>query len=79
MHMQNLVKFHQFVPKSLSGNEIPTKIKGHNSVISLRKLTRNNSNLDLVNINAYAKFGQSPSICFQDFERKRNSDLNQGP
>ena len=24
---------------------------------------RNNPNLDLVNINAYAKFGQIPSIC----------------
>ena len=34
----------------------------------------NNSNIDLVNINAYAKFGLT-----QDIERKQNSDLNQGP
>ena len=30
----------------------------------------NNPNLDLVNINAYAKFGQISSICSQDIERK---------
>ena len=29
MHMQNLVKFHQFILKLLSGNEILTSIKGH--------------------------------------------------
>ena len=28
----------------------------------------NNPNLDLVNINAYAKFGQIPSICSQDID-----------
>ena len=39
----------------------------------------NNPNLDLVSINAYAKFGQNPSICSQDIERKQNSDLNKGP
>ena len=39
----------------------------------------NNPNLDLVNINAYANFGQIPSICSQDIERERNSDINQGP
>ena len=79
MHMQNLAKFHQFVPKLLSGNEILTKTEGHNSVKNLRKLTCNNPNLDLVNINAYAKFGQIPSICSQDIQLKRNSDRNQGP
>ena len=40
---------------------------------------RNNPDLDLVCINAYAKFGQIPSICSQEIERKRNSDINQGP
>ena len=38
----------------------------------------NNPCLDLVNINAHAKFGQNPSIRCQDIERKRNSDINQG-
>ena len=45
----------------------------------MRKLTRNNPNRDLVNINAYAIFGQVQSIHSQVFERKRNSDINQGP
>ena len=64
MHMQNLVTFHQieFVLNILSENEILTSIKGHNYVINLLKMTHNDPNLDLVNINAYAKFGQIPSI-----------------
>ena len=40
---------------------------------------RNNPNLDVFNIIAYAKFGQIPSIISQDIEWKRNSDSNQGP
>ena len=32
----------------------------------------NDSNLDLVNINAYAKLGQHPSILSQDIGRNRN-------
>ena len=43
----------QFVLKILSGNEILTSIKGHNSVTNLRKMTANNPNLDIVNINSY--------------------------
>ena len=35
--------------------------------------------LDLVNVNAYAKFGLIPSICSQDIEWKQNSDDNQEP
>ena len=38
----------------------------------------NNPNLALVNINAYAKLGQNPSIRSQNIEQKQNSDLNQG-
>ena len=40
---------------------------------------RNNHNLNLVNINAYIKFGEILSICSQDIERKQNSDISQGP
>ena len=78
MHMQNLAKFHEFVLKIQSENKILTSIKGHNSVINLRKLTRNNSKLDLVNITANAKFGQIPSIHSQVIEWKQNSDKNRG-
>ena len=39
----------------------------------------NNPNLDLVNMNAYIKFGENLSIASQDIEAKWNSGLNQGP
>ena len=34
---------------------------------------------DLVNMNAYIKFGENLSICSKDIERKQNSVVNQGP
>ena len=37
-----------------------------------QKITGNNFNLDLVNMNAYIKFGEFLSICSQDIERKQN-------
>ena len=40
---------------------------------------RNNPNLDVFNINAYAKFGQISSIISQHIEWKRNSNIDQGP
>ena len=63
----------------LSGNEILMSIKGRNSVKILRKMMGNNPKLDLVNVDVHTKFGQILSNCFQDFERKQNSDVNQGP
>ena len=39
----------------------------------------NNPNVDLVNMNAYIKFGEILSICSQDIERKRNFYVDQGP
>ena len=41
----------------LSGNEILTSIKGHNSVANLRNLPLYNPNLDIINVNVYTKFG----------------------
>ena len=35
-------------------------------------MTGNSPNLDLININAYIKFGEILSIYFQDIERKQN-------
>ena len=58
MSMQNLVKFCPLILKILSGNEILTSIKGNNSVLNLRNLTLYNPNLDIINVNVYAKFGQ---------------------
>ena len=41
-------------------------IKGHNSVTNKSKMTGSNPNLDLVNLNAYIKFGDILSIYAQD-------------
>ena len=79
MCTQNLVGFCQFVLKILSGNKILMSIKGRNSVKILRKMTGNNPKLDLVNVDVHTKFGRILSIGSQDIERKRNSDVNQGP
>ena len=42
-------------------------------------MTGNNPKLDLVNVDAGKKIGKILSIHSQDIERKRNSDINQGP
>ena len=61
MHMQNLIRFYQFVHKTLSENEILTTTKSHKHVVILRKLTWNNPDPDLVRFNAYEKFDQTQS------------------
>ena len=68
-----------FVLEIQSGNKILTSIRGRNSIKILRKLTCNNPKLDLVNVDVHTKFGQILPICSRDIERKRNSDVNQGP
>ena len=42
-------------------------------------MTGNNPKLDLVNVDVHTKFGRILSMRSQDIERKRNSDVNQGP
>ena len=79
MCIQNLVRFCRFVLKILSGNEILTSIKGRNSIKILQKMTGNNPKLGLVDVDVHTKFGQILSIHSKDIERKRNSDVNQGP
>ena len=71
MHIQNLIKFHRFVHKISSGNQILTIIKGHNCVVNLRKWTPNNPNLDPINVIEYAKFGLILLLRSQYIERKR--------
>ena len=79
MCIQNLVGFCQLILKILSGNKILTSIKGRNSVKILLIMTGKNPKLDLVNDDVHTKFGRILSICSRDIERKRNSDVNQGP
>ena len=54
-------------------------IKGRNSVKIRQKMTGYKLKLDLDNVDVHIKFGQILSICSQAIERKRNSDVNQGP
>ena len=42
-------------------------------------MTGNNTKLDLVNDAVHTKFSEILSIRSQDIERKRNSDVNEGP
>ena len=79
MRIQILVQFCLLVLKILSGNEILTSIMGRNSVVNMQNLTLYNHNLDIINANVYIKFSSILSIDSQDIERKRNSDINQGP
>ena len=53
-------------------------IKGRNSLANLRKTMIYNTNVDLFHDNVHTKFGLNRSICFQDFEQKLKSDVNQG-
>ena len=76
LHIPNLVKFYHFVIKILSENEKVKSIKGHNSVTNLRKMTNNNPNLHLVNINSHTKFGKILSMSSYNIERKQKSDIN---
>ena len=48
--------------KALRRNKILTSIKAHNSVTNEQNITGNNSNLDIVNIIAFTKFGEILSI-----------------
>ena len=79
MCIQYLARFYQLVLKILSGNEFLTSIKGRHFVNILQKMIGNNPKLDLVYVDVHTTFGQILSICSQDIERKRNSDINQVP
>ena len=79
MRIPNLVSICLFFLKILSKNQILTLIKGRNSVANLRKTMIYDTNIDLGNNSVYTKIGLNPFICFQDIERKLNSDVNQGP
>ena len=46
-------------------------IKGQNSIKILRKMTDNNTKVDLVNVDMHMKFGLILTICSQDIELKQ--------
>ena len=45
---------------------------------NMRKMMCDNPSVDLVNMNAYIKYGEK-NASSQDIERKRNFGVNQGP
>ena len=47
------------------------QVKVHNPGTNARKMTSNIPKLDLVNINAYIKFGVNMSVSSQDIEQKQ--------
>ena len=76
--IKHFILFRQLVLKILSKNQILTSIRGRNSVANLGKTKIYNTNVDLVNDNAFTKFVLILSIRSQDIEQKPNSDTNQG-
>ena len=74
MCIQNLIKFCPLVLKILSGNEILTSIKGHNSVANLRKMTLYNPNLDLINGNVYTNLVKFCPLVLMILSRNENYD-----
>ena len=65
----------------MSGNEILTSINGHKSVINKLKKCQlpSESQSRTCQYGCIYKVGQIVSICSKHIERKRNSDINQGP
>ena len=54
--MNAYIKFGEILPngsQDIERNKIWAFIKGHNSGINFQKMTCNNPNIDLVNMNAY--------------------------
>ena len=58
VEMPNGKDIEQGILKTLSRNKNLTLIKSHKSCTNVRKMTGDNPNLDLFNINEYIKFGQ---------------------
>ena len=73
------MKFCQFVLKILSRTKFWRKSSAITLGKNLQKMTCTDPKIDVVNINAYLKFGEILSICSQDIERKQTFGLNQGP
>ena len=60
------MKFCPLVLKILDRNEILAQIKGHDSGTNVKKMMCDNPKLDLVNMNAYIKFGENISVSSQN-------------
>ena len=67
--MNAYIKFGEILSicsQDIEQKRILTYINGHNSGTNVRKVTCNNTKLDLVDMSACMKFGEILSICLQD-------------
>ena len=71
MHIASLVKFPCYLLKLSSGNENVGVSRADNSVKIWRNLPISNPKKDLINVNAYSKFGENPLLFTQVIVQKR--------
>ena len=67
-HVISCFYFFLKIRKNLQNLLSAAVVIGALRIINLQKMTRNDSILDLVNINVYIKSVEILSICFQDIE-----------
>ena len=70
MHIASLVEIPFYLLKLSSGNENMGVSWAHNFVKIWRNLPISNPNSDLLNMNAYSKFGENPLLFTQVIVRK---------
>ena len=70
MHIASLVKIPCYLLKLSSGNENMSVSRADNSVKISRNLPISNPKPDLLNVNAYSKFGENPLLFTQVIVRK---------
>ena len=71
MHIANLVKIPCYLLKLSPGNENMGVSRADYSVNIWRNLPISNPKPDLVNVNAYSKFGENPLLFTQVMVQKR--------
>ena len=71
MHIASLMKIPCYLLKLSSGNENMGVSGADNSVKIGRNLPISNPKPDLLNVNAYSKFGENPLLFTQVIVRKR--------
>ena len=71
MHIASLMKIPCYLLKLSSGNENMGVSRADNSVKIWRNLPISNPKPDLLNVNAYSKFGENPLLFTQVIVQKR--------
>ena len=73
MHIASLVKIPCYLLKLSSGNENMGVSRAENSVKNWRNLPNSNPKPDLLNVNAYSKFGENALLFTQIIVRKQKN------